>query len=105
MEKTTYLYHLLFWMLPVIAIQWSIGWRIFLRNRKAVFIPPLIFGTYYSLTDLVAVGEGIWFFDENQIVGLKAGPLPIEEILFFFITALLVSQSIVMLVPKKYRDS
>lgn len=105
MSSTTYLFHLLFWMVPVILIQWGIAWRIFLVNKRAVFLPPLLAGTYYSLSDLVAVNAGIWFFDENQITGLKVGVLPIEEILFFFITALLVSQSVVMLLPARYRSS
>ena len=104
MEKTTYLYHLLFWMVPVLLIQWGIAWRIFLANKRAVFIPPLVLGTYYTLTDLVAVGQGIWFFDGNQILGLKLFGLPLEEILFFFITSLLVSQSIVMFLPPRFRS-
>lgn len=100
---TDYLAHLLTWMLPVVAIQWGIAWRIFLRNLKAVVIPPLLFGTYYSLADLVAIREGVWYFDPAQILGLKVGPIPIEEILFFYITALLVSQSFVMLLPGNLR--
>lgn len=101
--QTNYIFHLLVWMLPVIALQWSIAWRIFLRNKNAVFLPPLLIGTYYALADSVAVSSGVWFFDPKQILGLFVGPLPIEEILFFYITALLVSQSFVMLLPAKLR--
>lgn len=98
-----YLSHLLFWFLPIIALQWAIGWKIFLANRRAIFVPTLIAGTYYSLSDVVAIREGIWFFGENQILGVHIGPVPIEEILFFFLTALLVAQSFVLFLPARLR--
>jgi lycopene cyclase domain-containing protein len=68
-----------------------------------VFVPPLLIGTFYSLADSVAVRDGIWHFDRAQILGIHVGVLPIEEILFFYITALLVSQSFVMLIPGRMR--
>ena len=98
-----YLAHLLVWFLPVIGLQWLIGWRIFLANWKVILFPTLIAGTYYSLSDIVAIREGIWFFGENQISGHKIGPVPIEEILFFFLTAWLVAQSFVLFLPEKLR--
>ena len=98
-----YISHILIWMLPVIALQWALAWRIFRRNLRAVLVPPLVIGTFYSLADSVAVRDGTWYFDPKQILGIHIGVLPIEEILFFYITALLVSQSFVMLVPERYR--
>ncbi|MDB5035796.1 MAG: lycopene cyclase domain protein [Chlorobi bacterium] len=103
MASTNYLFHVLVWMLPVIAIQWGLAWRAYLRNLKAVLLPPLIVGTYYSIADSFAVRDGIWYFDPAQITGAKVGPLPIEEILFFFLTALMVSQSLVMFLPRSHR--
>ena len=103
-QKYNYISHILLWMLPVIAIQWVLAWRIFRRNVRAVFVPPLVIGTFYSLADSVAVRDGIWYFDPAQNMGLFVGPLPVEEIIFFYITALLVSQSFVMLIPERYRE-
>lgn len=99
-----YLAHILIWMLPVVAIQWGLAWRIFRRNLKGIFLPPLIAGTYYSIADSFAVREGIWYFDPNQILGIFVGPLPVEEIIFFYLTALLVSQSFVMFLPVTLRE-
>lgn len=104
-EQTNYLFHVLVWMLPIVALQWLLAWRTFRRNLRAVFIPPLLIGLYYTLADSIAVAEGIWFFDPEQILGIFIGPLPIEEIIFFFLTALLVAQSLVMLLPKEKTDS
>lgn len=91
------------WATPVIALQWLIAWRIFVPNWKAVVFPTLLGGTYYSLADMVAVRSGIWFFDENQILGIRIANLPMEESLFFFVTSLIVSQSFVMLLPDRFR--
>lgn len=101
--RTSYLLHILLWMVPVIALQWGFAWRAFLRNGRAIAIPTLAVGTYFSLADAVAVRAGIWFFDPRQILGIHIGPLPIEEILFFYVTALLVAQSFVMLLPRALR--
>ena len=102
-ESTNYLFHILAWMLPVVAIQWALAWRVFRRNLRAVFLPPLIIGTYYVIADTFAVRDGIWYFDPQQILALFVGILPVEEVIFFYLTALLVSQSFVMLLPKGYR--
>lgn len=98
-----YLAHLLVWMFPVIALQWALSWRVFVRHRRAILWPTLIAGSYYTVVDMVAVREGIWYFDPSRIIGVHLGPLPIEEVLFFYITALLVAQSVVMLLPARLR--
>lgn len=103
-SRWNYLFHLLAWMLPVLALQWLIAWRIFLANARYVFWPALIFGTYYSATDFLAVYSEVWIFDPAQNIGVFfLGVLPLEEILFFYITALLVSQSFIMFLPNHLR--
>jgi len=98
-----YLRHLLIWMLPVVVLQWALAWRVFVQCRTAIVWPTLIAGTYYTIVDMVAVRDGIWYFDSRRILGVFVGPLPIEEVLFFYLTALLVAQSVVMLLPARLR--
>ena len=47
--------------------------------------------------------SGLWFFDGQQILGLYVGLLPVEEVLFFLLTSLLVTQTLVLLLPRGYR--
>jgi lycopene cyclase domain-containing protein len=101
--KWNYFLHLTLWFGPVILGQWAIGRRVFRRNLAAVFGPALIGGTFFAIIDAVAVRRGIWFFDEKQILNLFIGPLPVEEVLFFYMTSLLVSQSFVLLLPADCR--
>lgn len=87
-----YLIHLLFWMLPVVAIQWLIGGA-WIGRPVAVCGAALLVGGILTLFDAIAIRHGIWFFDESQTLGIKVGNVPIEEALFFLLTALLVAQS------------
>ena len=101
--KWHYFLHLTRWAVPIIALQWAVGWRVFRRNLRAVLAPAVIGTVFFSLIDEVAVRDGVWFFDPAQVLGWWVGWLPAEEVLFFFLTSLLVSQSLVLLLPVKMR--
>jgi len=95
--RSTYLWHLLAWTLPVIALQWCVG-GIWAGHAAAVLATSFILGTVLCAFDIVAIRRGIWYFDEAQTLGLRLfGCLPIEEALFFYITSLLVAQSYALL--------
>lgn len=102
--KTAYLAHILAWMGPVLVGQWLVGPRILWRNRRAIFIPALLAGAWLTVADSFAIHSGIWFFDPAQNLGWTLGPhVPVEEALFFLLTALLVSQSLVLFLPDHLR--
>ena len=98
-----YAFHLLVWMLPVLLLQWAVGLRILLANWKPVVFTPLLLGTYLIFTDMAAVRFGVWHFDEEQILGISPGGVPIEEWAFFYLTTLLVVQGFLLFLPEKYR--
>ncbi|GAB4240561.1 MAG: lycopene cyclase domain-containing protein [Candidatus Methylacidiphilales bacterium] len=99
-----YAWHLLFWFLPLIVLQWAFAWPILLPRWDLVLIPTLLIGSWLSFADWIAVRQGIWFFDPAQITGLKIGHiLPWEEIAFFYLTSLLVAQSFLILLPETLR--
>ena len=102
--KWHYFLHLTRWALPIIALQWLVGWRVFRGNLRAVLVPPLLGTLFFSAIDEVAVRAGVWFFDPAQVLGWRIGWLPVEEVLFFFLTGLLVSQSLVLLLPVRLRQ-
>ncbi len=101
--RVNYAIHLA-WFLPVIYAQWVLAPWIFWNHAGLLALITAAFGIYYTLADLAAVRAGTWFFDENQITGVKlAGVLPWEEIAFFFLTSLLVAQSYLLLLPSELR--
>ncbi|MBK9183389.1 MAG: lycopene cyclase domain-containing protein [Ignavibacteria bacterium] len=102
--SVTYAWHLLFWFAPVIIMQWVFGWPILGPRTSIIVLASVSIGTILVLSDIWAVKRGIWFFDEKQITGLKAfGVLPWEEIAFFYVTSILVSQSTLLLLPSSAR--
>lgn len=90
-QPITYLSITLFWALPAIFPQLLYGADILWHHRKLVLPAILIPGTYLSLMDIVALKDTTWSIAENQTTGiLFFGILPLEEVVFFFITNVLV---------------
>lgn len=101
--KWHYFWLLVGWAGPIIVLQWVVGWRVFQRNLRATLLPPILATVFFTVCDSVAVHSGLWFFDEKQILGWRVGALPVEEVLFFLLTSLLVAQSLLLLLPPAYR--
>lgn len=90
-QPITYLSITLFWALPAILPQLLFGADILWHYRKLVTWAILIPGIYLSLMDIVALKETTWAISPAQTTGiLFFGILPLEEVVFFFITNVLI---------------
>ncbi|HEX5810027.1 MAG TPA: lycopene cyclase domain-containing protein, partial [Anaerolineales bacterium] len=79
-------------------IQLLFGADILWYYRKLVFWSIVGPGTYLSLMDIVALTETTWSISPTQTTGiLFFGILPLEEVLFFFITNVLITFGITLL--------
>ena len=97
-RSRTYAVHLFYWFAPVLLLQWTFGRLILSTYLTEIFVSTVVFGLYYTCADIIAVRRGIWYFDSRQITGhLILRILPWEEVAFFFLTSLLVAQSMVLL--------
>jgi len=97
-EKWTYLGITLFWALPAILPQLLFGADILWHYRKLVFWSIMVPGIYLSLMDIVALGETTWSISPSQTTGiLFFGILPLEEVVFFFITNILITFGMTLL--------
>ena len=97
MTSWTYLPFLLVWALPVVAVQWIFGGRYLWRERRVWPWVALGLCAWFTLADAIAINAGIWSFDRATLVGLYLGPVPLEEALFYLLTALMVTQGFVTL--------
>jgi lycopene cyclase domain-containing protein len=115
-DSAYYAFHLLAWILPIITLQWLAFRRILWPNRRVILLVPIIAALYFSATDVIAVSEGVWYFDnaaapgwatgtQSRHLGLVLLGVPVEEIAFFYLTALLVTQSFVLFLPERLRWS
>jgi lycopene cyclase domain-containing protein len=95
-EEGTYLGMILAWAAPVLAAQWALtAGRIAAAPRAfalGVAVPTL----YLWMADAIAIHLGIWRISETQTLGIKFGPLPLEEATFFLATNLLVVHGLML---------
>ena len=97
-ERWTYLSIILFWALPAILPQLLFGADILWHYRKLVFWAIMVPGTYLSLMDIVALSDTTWSISKSQTTGvLFFGILPLEEVVFFFITNVLITFGMTLL--------
>ena len=97
-EKWTYLGIIFFWSLPAILPQLLFGADILWHYRKLVFWAIMVPGTYLSLMDIVALSDTTWAISKSQTTGvLFFGILPLEEVVFFFITNVLITFGMTLL--------
>ena len=97
-DKWTYLSITLFWALPAILPQLLFGADIIWHYRKLVFWAIMVPGTYLSMMDIVALSDTTWSISKEQTTGiLFFGILPLEEVVFFFITNILITFGMTLL--------
>jgi lycopene cyclase domain-containing protein len=99
-ERLTYIALELGWALPPIILQWLVGWRLLQRERRAWLLGILIPTVYLALADSTALGV-VWTISPAKSLGIFVGNVPVEEVVFFFLTNTLVVQSVVL--ASKYR--
>ncbi len=97
-KPITYLSIILFWALPAILPQLLFGADILWHYRKLVFWGIFVPGAYLSLMDIVALTDTTWSISPSQTTGiLFFGILPLEEVVFFFITNVLITFGMTLL--------
>lgn len=94
--RYTYLVFELSWAIPVLALQWAVGWRELWRARRVLAAAVLLPSAYLSMADGVAIQNGIWAFHRSRILGTGFGGVPLEEIVFFLLTNALVAQAVIL---------
>lgn len=92
-----YLWLIAIWSLPVLCLQWIVGLRVLLIEKKTWCLSVFALCAYFWLADSYAIHKEIWTFPEGTISGLSLfGRLPIEEALFFVVTNLMVVQGYIL---------
>ncbi|WP_459193709.1 lycopene cyclase domain-containing protein [Halosimplex sp. J119] len=94
--STTYLGAILAWAGPVLALQWTVGWRYLWRVRARVAVAVLVPSAYLWVVDRLAIDAGVWTISETYTTGVAVAGLPVEEMVFFVVTNCFVVQGVVL---------
>lgn len=94
--RGTYLGLILVWAPPILAAQWGYAGNQILEHAKPALLGVLVPTLYLCVADAIAIRLGIWHISEAHSYGLKLFSLPIEEIVFFLLTNVLVVQGLVL---------
>lgn len=87
----TYLGLLLIWALPPVILQLAVGADILWQHKKHVLSVIVLMTAYLSAADFLAIQSGTWTIDPVQSFKIYlGGVLPIEEVIFFMMTNVLV---------------
>ena len=85
------------WAFPVLAGMWWLGGHLIWARRRLVTWAVVPASVYFWIADRYAIHAGIWDITDATRTGGELLGLPVEEALFFGVTALLVAQGLVML--------
>jgi len=85
--KSFYLGSVCWWALPVLIGLWYGAGNYCVRRYSAVLISILVPSLYLCYIDLIALRDRVWHVNKVTTFGIiYFGNLPLEEILFFFIS-------------------
>ena len=97
----TYIVFEVSWALPIVLLQWAAARKILWERRQIVLLAVVVSTLYLSSVDGIAISSGIWTLHADRILGIHFGAVPLEEILFFALTNILVAQSTIMFVARR----
>jgi lycopene beta-cyclase len=97
-----YLTLILSWALPPIMLQTAFGGDILWRKRALLAASILSSTAYLGLADSRAIGAGTWHINPQYTRGVDVIPnLPMEELLFFFLTNVLLAFGVTLVSAKE----
>ncbi len=97
----TYLALILSWALVPVFIQVAFGADILRAHWRELLISILVPTFYLWFVDSLAIASGTWVIDPQQTTGLMLGGLPIEEMLFFLMTNLIIGFGMILMLARE----
>jgi len=96
-QPGVYLSLILGWALLPILLQTAFGMDILLARWRALLAGIGVPTLYLWIIDSLAITSGTWTINPLQTTGIKVGTLPVEEMLFFAVTNILITSGILLL--------
>lgn len=95
-DSSFYMGLILSWSLPIVLIQLIAGFGYIATHFKTYLLAFVTPSVYLCLADAFAIHNGVWDISNAYTLGIKIGPLPLEEAVFFFMTNIMVAQGLLL---------
>lgn len=95
-SSMVYLAGIILWCIPIVMIQWGIGGSYLMKEKRSIVLAVLPPTIYYSAIDYIAIYLNLWTISDNYSLGINIGVIPIEEIIFFFMTNTMIIFGLVL---------
>lgn len=93
-----YLALLMVWALPPLMLQTGFGADILVRSWRYLLLTVVPMTLYLAVADKLAISSGTWTISPEQSLNVFVlGTLPVEELIFFFMTNLLVAVGVTLI--------
>jgi len=97
-QPGTYLALELIWALPPIGLQLAFGADILWHNRRLLLLAILPLTIFLGAADAIAINWGTWTINPAKSLNIFVGGiLPLEELIFFLLTNILVTFGLVLI--------
>ena len=103
MEEVTYLAMILGFGLPLLALEWAIGWREIRFEGRPIIATVVMATAYLGLADLAAIENGVWTINPDRTLGLRAGGFVAEDWLLLLVVNTVVAQFVVLVLDDDVR--
>lgn len=90
--KTFYMGSIVWWISLVVILLWYLSGAYVCKRYKETLISIIVPSVYLCYVDLIALRAGVWHISEATSLEIfPVDELPLEEILFFFLTNTIVA--------------
>ena len=103
-QPLTYMALLMAWALPPLMLQVAFGGDILWHYRKLILLTLIPMTVYLCVADAIAIESGTWTINPEQSVNFFVGGLPFEEIVFFFMTNVMISVGITLVMARQSQE-
>lgn len=90
-SKLFYLTAIAWWAFPIITYIWFVTGHYITQNFTPILLSIIVPSIYLCYIDIIALRDGVWHINEaTSLEILFFNDLPLEEIVFFFVTNIIV---------------
>jgi lycopene cyclase domain-containing protein len=100
-QPVTYLALILSWALLPVLIQVAFGADILLADWRVVTLTVLVPTFYLWWVDGLSIASGTWTINPAATTGVMLGALPLEEMIFFLMTNLIIGFGMTLMLSEE----